>query len=162
MIKVNDFNKAFVELKEIMKYFNDEIINKIPNDLKESIENVNENGYHFVYDNSIALYKQNILPETKALLSIIYSDYLCSQEEKEKWDEYDRYEKQLINKKIKKEKQEKYVYQDMFETKSNDTVSLIPQEKSEIITDNNQKWYQKIFENIRALLKKITSFMKKA
>ena len=91
MIQVSNFNKAFVELKEIMKYFDDEIKNKIPNDLKKSIENVSKNEYQFIYDKQLPLYEQNILPETKALLSILYSDYLCSQEEREKWKEYDEF-----------------------------------------------------------------------
>ena len=59
----------------------------------------------FVYDKNIPLYEQSILPETKALLSILYSDYLCSKKEKEKWDEYDKFEQQIANQNLpKKEK----------------------------------------------------------
>lgn len=164
MVQISNFNKGFVELKEIMKYFDDEIKNKIPNDLKKSIENVSKNEYQFIYDKHLPLYEQNILPETKALLSILYSDYLCSQEEKEKWDEYDKFEQQLANEKLEKQKQEKYNSNDLFKRKSNDFGNLIPREpkeKLEIVEYEKQKWYQKLIENVRKIFKKVATFSKR-
>lgn len=164
MIQVSNFNKAFVELKEIMKYFDDEIKNKIPNDLKKSIENVSKNEYQFIYDKQLPLYEQNILPETKALLSILYSDYLCSQEEREKWNEYDKFEQQLAIERLEKQKQEKYNPNDLFKRKSNDFETLIPEEskeKLEIVEYKKQKWYQKLIENIQKIFKKIAIFGKR-
>ena len=152
MVQVSKFDKAFIELKEIMKYFDNEIKSKIPNDIKELVENINQSGYQFVYDKSLPLYEQNILPETKALLSIIYSDYLCSQIEKEKWDEYDKFEQLLIKEKLKK--QEKYNVNDLFKTKTKSNNSM-PQEKIELIEYKKQGWYQKFFENIKKIFKKI-------
>ena len=164
MIQVSNFNKAFVELKEIMEYFDNEIKNKIPNDLKKSIEKVSKNEYQFIYDKQLPLYEQNILPETKALLSILYSDYLCSQEEKEKWDEYDKVEQQLAIERLEKQKQEKYNPNDLFKRKSNDFETLTPEEskeKLEIVEYKKQKWYQKLIENIQKILKKIAIFGKR-
>ena len=37
MVQVNNYSKAFVELNEIIKYFDDNLKNKIPNDLKDAI-----------------------------------------------------------------------------------------------------------------------------
>ena len=102
MVQERNYNRAFVELKEIIKYFDDDIKNKIPKELKQGIANARLEEYKFVYDKSKPLYEQTLLPETKALLSIIYSDYLCSESEKEKWDEYDSYEKQLYEEKMTK------------------------------------------------------------
>ena len=98
------YAKAFTELTEIINYFSDELKNKIPSEMKKNILSARDTEYIFKYDKNLPLYKQNILPETKNLLSIIYSDYLCEEEERKKWEEYDRF---CINKQNEK-KSEKY------------------------------------------------------
>ena len=85
------YKKALAELYVIITYMKQEVKDKIPEELKLSINRNKDKNYSFEYDITLTLDKQNLLLETKALLSVIYTEYLCSTEEKSKWDEYDRF-----------------------------------------------------------------------
>ncbi len=52
---------------------------KIPRDLIEAIEKAKDKNYIYKYKPGIPLNQQDLLPETKSLLSVIYSDYLCNE-----------------------------------------------------------------------------------
>ena len=125
-----NYNNAFIELKEIMNYMNQDIINKIPENVRKAIEKTNDKNYEFSYNKELPLYEQNILPETKTLLSVIYSDYLCDEEEKSKWDEYDKFEK----KRIEESKEIKYNSNNLFDEKSADLKDEPKEQK--VITEN--------------------------
>ena len=86
--------KALVELNEIIKHMQPELKNKIPKEIQEEFEENMDKEYTFTYDENISLKEQNIMPETQGLLSVLYSNYLCSEEEKKKWQEYDNFYKQ--------------------------------------------------------------------
>ena len=85
------YQKASVELLVIIKHMTKELRSKIPDEIIKGLESAKDRNYQYNYDESLPLYEQNILNETKSLLSIIYSRYLCSEEEKEKWKEYDKF-----------------------------------------------------------------------
>ena len=92
MEQVERYSKAFVELKEIMRFMSDDLIQKIPERLKNNIQRIENKDYNFVYDSNLPLYEQNLLEETKALLSVLYSDYLCDEDERAKWKAFDSFE----------------------------------------------------------------------
>ena len=100
---MEEYSKAFYELKIIINKFDDGIKNKIPKNIIDIINKSADNNYEFHYNDSLALTDQNLLPETWGLLSILYSNYICSLDEKRKWIQYDEFEKNLRNnKKLKK------------------------------------------------------------
>lgn len=157
MIEVKYYSRAFVELKEIIKYFDNDIKNKIPDELKQAINQVKQNGYHFVYNEKIPLYGQEILPETKSLLSILYSDYLCSVEEKKKWNEYDFFEQQLESKKLENKKYEQYNIDDVFKNRKTefDNQMLEKQAKNlEMVEYKEPKWHQKLLKKLLKIFRK--------
>ena len=90
--------KSLVELNEIIKHMSLELQNKIPQEIKQEFIKNMDKEYHFTYDKTVSLEEQKIMPETQGLLSAIYSNYLCSEEEKKKWKEYDNFYKQEQNK----------------------------------------------------------------
>ena len=98
-----EYSKAFSQLSEIIKNMKKELREKIPNEVIKAIEKAKDPNYIFKYNPNISLEQQNLLPETKSLLSVIYSDYLCDETQREKWKEYDRYEFELIEKNKKSE-----------------------------------------------------------
>ena len=58
-----EYREAFTEVNEILKYFNKDLLKKIP---KEFIENIKENmstTYKVIYDNTKSLNEQNIKQE---------------------------------------------------------------------------------------------------
>ena len=45
--------------------------------------------YIFTYDFNKLIHEQDISVEAKIMLAKIYKDYLCSEEEREKWKEFE-------------------------------------------------------------------------
>lgn len=69
----------YVELKEILKYTDKSIKEKIPEKFLNKINSVNSNGYKFTYDINKELNEQDILQKTKELLSGLYIKYCCDE-----------------------------------------------------------------------------------
>ena len=141
--------KAFVELNEIINHLNTNLKNKIPKKTLEAIKNSGDKNYQFKYDNTQSLSKQKLLPETISLLSIIYSDYLCSEEEKKKWDEYDKFELQ----KLEEIKQQKYNTNNLFKEQKNNTSVVVLDEKKQLQVDSSKK--QSFWSKLKKFIMKI-------
>lgn len=84
------YKKAYTQLNEIIKVLSKSEIEKIPIELIKNIEVNMDIKYKWEYDNSKKLLEQNLMPETKALIVEIYERYLCDEDEKEFWKEYDK------------------------------------------------------------------------
>lgn len=69
------FEKAIIEVNEIFKYLDANILNKIPTKLIEEFKKIKNDTYSFQYNTSKTLIEQNISEETKDLLSAIYLRY---------------------------------------------------------------------------------------
>ena len=147
--------KAFVELNEIINHLNTNLKNKIPKKTLEAINNAKDKNYQFKYDNTQSLSKQKLLPETISLLSIIYSDYLCSEEEKKKWDEYDKFELR----KLEEIKQQKYNTNNLFQQQRNVTSNVniadLNNNKLQIISSEKQSFWSKIKRFIMKIFRKV-------
>lgn len=83
-------SKICIEILNVIKRLDIEMQNKIPKEIKNmlynNIEEKNKNNLDIsIYD------LDNLMEETKGILSILWSNYLCSEEEKEKWKEYDEF-----------------------------------------------------------------------
>ena len=130
--KINEYRKALAELDEIFDKFEKEIKNKVPESFRKFVKDKKDKNYKFEYDDSKELKDQNILRETKVLLSIIYRSYFCSEEEKKRLEaekeklenEVLRCEKMLSNpgfvnkapeSKIKEEKEKLAKYNNMLQ-----------------------------------------------
>lgn len=86
------YREAFTEVNEILKYLSEDLLNKIP---KEFIDNIKENmstSYVLKYDNTKGINEQNLKQETRAILSVIYRDYICDEEIKKEIIQKDRKE----------------------------------------------------------------------
>lgn len=122
---------------------NENLKNKIPLKTRESIKRAGDKNYNFNYDNTISLSKQNLLPETKSLLSIIYTDYLCTEEEQRKWSEYDKFEIQ----KKEKLKLDRYNTDNLFENTKSASNTFITNEKELQVIDNKKVGFWAKFKN---------------
>lgn len=83
-------SKICIETLNVIKRLDIEMQNKIPKEIKNmlynNIEEKNKNNLDIsIYD------LDNLIEETKGILSILWSNYLCSEEEREKWKEYDEF-----------------------------------------------------------------------
>jgi hypothetical protein len=58
---------------------------KIPNKFRKFLEKIESKTYTFTYDSTKSLNEQKLKPKTRRLLSLIYSDYLCTVSEKQEY-----------------------------------------------------------------------------
>lgn len=139
MVITKENKKALAELQVIIMKMSPELQNKIPMEVKRNIS-ANMDKTHF-YETDMEM-----LPETRALLSVIISKYLAGANDKEKFKQLDN----LYSEKNEEKKSLKYNPDNIFEKESsqNDENS-----ESNIIL-YKQTIFQKIKNKIKKLLKK--------
>lgn len=138
------YSNVASELLEIFKYLNEELKEKIPVKVKENLERIRNEEHNFKIDKTKELNEQDLLPQTKQILSIIYLKYCCSIEEASSILQ-ENAEKQKL-KEI--EKYEKYNPNDIFKNKET-------AEQVQLIKIEDIPWYRKITERIKGILKNI-------
>lgn len=80
---MEDYPKRLVELYEVLKYMSEEDKAKLPQDLKDAIENGRDENYTWNYDESKSLAEQDLHPDTVAMLTYINMEYILTDEQKE-------------------------------------------------------------------------------
>ena len=108
--KTLQYQKAYVELNEILKSLSEEENSKIPKVFKDNLVKNMDKSYKFELDSSKGIFEQKLMVETEALLVEIYERYLASAKEKEVWEKYDK----ICLNRIEQNKKEKYNPSNMF------------------------------------------------
>lgn len=148
-----ELSEAAVEFNYILDNSSQEIIDKIPQKFIKFMRDIASTTYEFNYDKSKKLNEQDIKPETRGLISLVYQDYICSENEKKD------YILKCKNYEIKKEEElrEKYNPDNVFKnrkklqnTKDNEVVK-----ENAIIEYKEKNFIQKIFDKIKQLFKRI-------
>lgn len=85
-----NYRKAFKEVYMILKSVGKEIQDKIPTSFMNFIEENMDKNYFFMLDDVIPLEEQLFMDETLGIISLIWRDYLCTNEEKEKIRKQDK------------------------------------------------------------------------
>lgn len=146
----NEFAEASAEINEILGYLPTEYVEKIPAKLREFFNKVKKEGYVSKIDPYKQLDEQELKPKTKTLLTVIYRNYWCNEEERAELD------KILIenDKKYEEELRERYNPDNIFKKKE------IIEEKIETIQSNlpaeikKASFVQKLFNYIKGLFRK--------
>lgn len=141
------YKQALVEVDEILKVIDPELLKKVPKKFIEFIKGTKDPNYKFTYNKELDIQKQELKSETKAILSLMYRSYWCSQAEKAQLEKQDQEE--LI--KIKKEQEEKYNIDNIFKNKKEKS-----EEKAEIIpiTKQSESIVGRILKAIKSLFHK--------
>lgn len=144
----NEFAEASAEINEILGYLPTEYVEKIPAKLREFFNKVKKEDYVSKIDPYKQLDEQELKPKTEILLTIIYRNYWCNEEERAELD------KILIenDKKYEEELRERYNPDNIFKKKE------IIEENVETIQENlpiivKQNLFTKICNFINGLLK---------
>ena len=82
--------KALIQINAIISVLPEDKKKNIPSDIMNEIKNAKLDKYHFKYDYSKSILKQDISEEAKEMLFSIYINYIATKEELA-----------IINKKIK-------------------------------------------------------------
>lgn len=141
------YREAFTEVNEILKYLNEDLLKKIP---KEFIENIKENmstSYILKYDNTKGINEQEIKQETRAILSIIYRNYICNEDIKKEIIQKDRKEW------LELEKKKEYGNIEIFKQKPIKNINTKEKEALQVV--RKQNIIIKIIDKIKTMWGKI-------
>ena len=153
MIAINYAN-AFTEVYKILECLDEEEYEKIPKSFVNVIETYRNKEYIYEVNEEQDLMKQEMLPETKAILFNMYRDYFAQNEEKAKIKNF----QQSALKKIEKQKQEKYNI-NVFDIKENEIIENNKNseksqnlENTSLIKIKKQSFFRKILNKIKEFL----------
>ena len=110
-----EYANACSEVLGILKFLSNEDYNKIPTDVIDNIKANSNEQYKFFYDSNKTLDEQNVTKRAKSIIAVLYKNYLATDEQKEK---IENFQKQRLSE-IEEEKREKYDI-DVFKDKRNE------------------------------------------
>lgn len=130
--------KVYTEVNEIIQIMPQDMQNQIPEDLRKTIEYNMDKEYKFERED---LEEGNFLEDTKKILSVLYTDYFATEEERQAILAKEK----AINLQNEKEKQEKYPVNFMKNSK------LKQEEEAKLIV-KNESWYVRIFAKLKEMI----------
>lgn len=136
---------ALAEVYDIIQHSAKEVKEKIPANFMQFLKNnMSQEKVNIDYRISI-MEQQNLQPETKVILGIIYRDFLCDQGKKEVLLLKEK--KELAESEIKK--REQYNVDNLFKKEE-----IKPVKNMELIVYQEEKWYSKIWNKLKNIFKK--------
>lgn len=147
MMKENNYHKALTEVYIIIEHLSKDLKAKIPDRfIKFVIANKDEN-YVFKFNKNEPIQNQKLLEETKVLLTVVYREFLCSQEEKEELNK-----KLLENERIfQKENEKKYSIENLFSNKRSNKLEATLKEDTKQIVKYKESLLKKILRKITSI-----------
>lgn len=144
------YKKAHVELYEVIKRLSKQELEKIPYNFIDNLKNSLDNEYKWKYDDTKSLEEQDFLVETKALLVEMYERYLCSEDKKEFWDNYDRICLNMIEEKKRQEYNPDNIFKDRNQNKNREeekvgSTNNLPAEIKESLFTKVINFFKRIF-----------------
>ena len=142
-----NFPNVASELFEIFKYLNDEILNKIPIELKNHIHDIRNLDYKFEIEKDKPLIDQKLLLETKQILSVIFLKYCCTNDEvSEILGEHINIQNEIDDSKLGIESLEKFFNKNLKNYDSNI-------ESTDIVKIEEIPWYKKLLNKMKKFFK---------
>ena len=100
----NFYKIALAEVDSILSYTDSKVLEKIPNSFQQFVKENKAKNYTVSIHKGVSLEQQDISKEAKAILALLYRDYICDKEERKRLIEAENKEKEIIE----QQKQEKY------------------------------------------------------
>lgn len=138
--KVNcygEYKKALSEIDIIISSMPEELSKKIPSNFKETVKKEKDEGYN--PDVNYLVIENHMLPETVAILGLVYRDYLCSEGEREKLLFQEEKNLQRLN--VQKDE---FNYDDLFKRHE------IKEPMQLVVV--KEKWYQKVVDYFKRII----------
>lgn len=79
-----EYEIAYSEVLEILKYISKEEFNKVPQDMLEMFKTNASNENQFIYDPNKTLQEQNVSEIARAIIAILFRDYWATENQKQK------------------------------------------------------------------------------
>ena len=142
-----EYSEAIVEVLEILEYSDDNILEKIPKKLIKFWKRNKFKTYKPNLDHDKSISEMNLKDKTKSILSMIYLNYLCNDEESKKI-------KSIIN-------HNEEIYQTELIKKHNSQHSEKEQNIINTINENTKSTSITIIDNRESIFKKIVNRIKR-
>ena len=145
-----EYSNSLYQINEILKYVTPNLKARIPKKVSSYIENNKSKDFNWKIDKTMPLEKQNLLPTTKEILTVLYKDYICDDLERVEL------EKILNNNEIKyqEELREKYNPDNIFKNKTKEVVDTITENESTSVTTYKESFFSKIINKIKLIFHK--------
>lgn len=145
----NEFAEACAELNEVLTYLPIEMINKIPLKVREYFRKNAKlaNNYKSKIISNDPLNEQNLNDKTKDLITILYRNYWCNEEERKELDKKIFQNDKLYEEELRK----KYNYNDIF--KKNDSITKVEEKIGNELIPIKESIFIKIVKNIKNIIK---------
>lgn len=149
----NTTMQALSEVYSIINHLDKNLYKRIPNNFIKMIENNRDLKYDVNIDYTKNINEQNLLRETRVILSLIYRDYLCTKEEREKIILKDKKELEQ-NEQILREKY-KIDFEKRNAEKNKKEINFEEISKTQALVEIKPKaWYEKLIEKILRFFKR--------
>lgn len=145
-----EYSNSLYQINEIIKYMTPNLKARIPKKFISYFENNKSKDYNWKIDEAIPLEKQNLLPTTKEILTVLYKDYICDDIERVEL------EKTLSNNEIKyqEELREKYNPDNIFKNKTKEVVDTVVENESTSVVAYKESLFSKIISKIKLFFHK--------
>ena len=72
-----EYMNSLYQISEILKYITPKLKRRIPKKVISYIESNKSKDFNWKIDKTLPLEKQELLPTTKELITVLYKDYMC-------------------------------------------------------------------------------------
>ena len=79
---INEYSEAIGEILEVLKFMEDELLNKIPLDVIKKLKAQKSPTYINKFDNVLEIDFDKLDEKTKNILAVLYRDYVANEEER--------------------------------------------------------------------------------
>ena len=147
-----ELSEAAVEFNCIIENSSKTIIEKIPIKFLNFMKKIASKTYEFNYDKSKSLNEQNLKPETRGLIALVYQDYICNDDERKEYIQ----KSQMFANKMEDLKREKYNPDNIFKNKNNyaENIEKIDSPEIAIVEYKEKNFLQKLFDKIKNLFRR--------
>lgn len=145
---------AVTEVSEVLKYFNKRDLDKIPKKFISFLETEKLEDYAVDFDFSLPLTELPLRDSSKALLGLIYKNYLCDETEKKRYEE-------LLESNTKKHNELCGIKNDIMDVLASKNDSNVSNKKENL--ENEEKNYLVEYKKVNCLKRiymNISNFLK--
>lgn len=145
-----EYSDSLYQINEILKYMAPNLKARIPKKIISYFENNKSKDFNWKINETVPLEQQELLPTTKEILTVLYKDYLCDDEERVKL------EKTLNDNEIKyqEELRKRYNADNMFENRQKVTKYTEPRKENTDILAYKESFFSKIISKIKMIFHK--------
>jgi len=151
MTITQDYKNAFTEVYTILDHLEDEDYEKIPSDILDVIEENRNKDYEYEMNEEVDIFKQPMLPETKAILFNFFRDYWSTPEQNAKIKRMQREDMQKIEEKKKQEYGSYEIFKNNNPNKneSNTNSDKVKKENASLIEVKKESFITRIINKIK-------------